>query len=207
MSRSFFVARVDSGGLILSCVNIELGKVILSLCLSWGYTSRRKSRERMQQSSGMYHLADYSCITSHPTIYLTWTPFDDRPERWDNISSESLKDIPSGVYSHLMIFLGGPHACVGWRFSLVEYVHLWPLEERSMRGLLIIFLFLFFFWIRMKAILFVLRRRFEFSLAVPRKSIVSRSAVVSRPYVKGSKQPELPLNIKLASESWLNLIN
>jgi hypothetical protein len=53
----------------------------------------------------------------------------------------------------------------------------------------------------MKAILFVLLRRFEFSLAVPREKIISKSVVVQRPYVKGGKRSELPLNIKLVPEA------
>ena len=43
---------------------------------------------------------------------------DCRPERWQNIL-ETVSQIP-GVWSHLMTFLGGPRACIGYRFSLVE---------------------------------------------------------------------------------------
>ena len=43
---------------------------------------------------------------------------DYRPERWKNIP-EAASQIP-GVWSHLMTFLGGPRACIGYRFSLVE---------------------------------------------------------------------------------------
>jgi hypothetical protein len=45
---------------------------------------------------------------------------DWRPERWDNLP-EAVSNIP-GVWGHLLTFLGGPRACIGYRFSLVEYV-------------------------------------------------------------------------------------
>ncbi|KAF8127233.1 cytochrome P450 [Boletus edulis] len=41
-----------------------------------------------------------------------------RPERWQSIP-EAVSHIP-GVWGHLMSFLGGPRACIGYRFSLVE---------------------------------------------------------------------------------------
>ncbi|KAF8436842.1 cytochrome P450 [Boletus edulis BED1] len=40
------------------------------------------------------------------------------PERWQSIP-EAVSHIP-GVWGHLMSFLGGPRACIGYRFSLVE---------------------------------------------------------------------------------------
>lgn len=41
-----------------------------------------------------------------------------RPERWDAVP-EAVQSIP-GVWGNLLTFLGGPHACIGYRFSLVE---------------------------------------------------------------------------------------
>ena len=41
-----------------------------------------------------------------------------RPERWENLP-EAVSSIP-GVWAHLMSFIGGPRACIGYRFSLVE---------------------------------------------------------------------------------------
>ncbi|KAJ7611689.1 cytochrome P450 [Roridomyces roridus] len=63
------------------------------------------------------------------------------PERWES-SSTSSNSLP-GVWGHMLTFLGGPRACIGYRFSLVE----------------------------MKALLFTLVRAFEFELAVPADDI------------------------------------
>lgn len=50
-----------------------------------------------------------------------------RPERWEN-PPEAISSIP-GVWGHLFTFLGGPRACIGYRFSLVEYVpHARPVQ-------------------------------------------------------------------------------
>lgn len=43
-----------------------------------------------------------------------------RPERWANLP-EATSSIP-GVWSNLLSFLGGPRACIGYRFSIVECV-------------------------------------------------------------------------------------
>jgi cytochrome P450 len=42
-----------------------------------------------------------------------------RPERWQNPIPEATNHVP-GIFSHLLTFLGGPRACIGWKFSLVE---------------------------------------------------------------------------------------
>ncbi|KAH7929280.1 cytochrome P450 [Leucogyrophana mollusca] len=90
-----------------------------------------------------------------------------RPERWGSVP-EAASHIP-GVWGHLLSFLGGPRACIGFRFSLVE----------------------------MKALLFTLIRSFEFELAVPASSIGSIAAIVQRPYVRGEPERyQLPLLIK-----------
>ena len=41
-----------------------------------------------------------------------------RPERWENIPN-AVSSIP-GVWANLLTFIGGPRACIGFRFSLVE---------------------------------------------------------------------------------------
>ncbi|EIN14704.1 cytochrome P450 [Punctularia strigosozonata HHB-11173 SS5] len=94
-----------------------------------------------------------------------------KPERWlePGTMPEAFSHNP-GVWGHMLTFLGGPRACIGYRFSLVE----------------------------MKAILFVLVRAFEFTLAVPAKEISKKSAVVTRPTVKGEPENgnQLPVFIK-----------
>ena len=49
-------------------------------------------------------------------------PDRNRPERWES-SNEAVNAIP-GVWGNMLTFLGGPHACIGYRFALVEYVSL-----------------------------------------------------------------------------------
>ncbi|KAF8894813.1 cytochrome P450 [Infundibulicybe gibba] len=88
-----------------------------------------------------------------------------RPERWASVP-EAASTIP-GIWGNMLTFLGGPRACIGYKFSLVE----------------------------MKALLFTLIRAFEFELAVPAKDITRKSAIVQRPFVasdpKGGNQMPL----------------
>ncbi|KAN0097939.1 Cytochrome P450 [Tylopilus felleus] len=95
-----------------------------------------------------------------------------KPERWQNIPA-AVSQIP-GVWGHLMSFLGGPRACIGYRFALVE----------------------------MKAILFTLVRTFEFELAVPVSEIGSKWTMVQRPVLRSDpNRPQLPLLIKPYKQS------
>lgn len=50
----------------------------------------------------------------------------------------------------------------------------------------------------MKALLFVLVRKFEFELAVPAADLMKRSAIVQRPFVKTDREAgdQLPLWIR-----------
>ncbi|KAK7051784.1 cytochrome P450 [Favolaschia claudopus] len=91
-----------------------------------------------------------------------------KPERWEQEKAIS-NSIP-GIWSHILSFSGGPRACIGYRFSLVE----------------------------MKALLFTLVRNFEFDLALAVAEIGSRSSVVQRPYLRSepTKENQLPLLIK-----------
>ena len=41
-----------------------------------------------------------------------------RPERWANIPNAA-SSVP-GVWANLLTFIGGPRACIGFRFSVVE---------------------------------------------------------------------------------------
>ncbi|THH29155.1 hypothetical protein EUX98_g5030 [Antrodiella citrinella] len=94
--------------------------------------------------------------------------FEFRPERWES-PPQSISSIP-GVWGHMMTFIGGPRACIGYRFSLVE----------------------------MKALIFTLVRAFEYELAVDVKDITKKTSIVQRPYVLSemTKGSQLPLLIK-----------
>jgi len=74
-----------------------------------------------------------------------------KPERWASLP-EAISSIP-GVWGNMLTFLGGPRACIGYRFTLLE----------------------------MKVLLFTLVRAFEFELAVPAQDITKKTAVVQRP--------------------------
>ncbi|CAA7260921.1 unnamed protein product [Cyclocybe aegerita] len=91
-----------------------------------------------------------------------------KPERWANLS-DTAGAVP-GVWGNMMTFLGGPRACIGYRFSLVE----------------------------MKALLFTLIRAFEFELAVPAKDIIKRAGMVQRPVLMTDpeKSNQLPLFLR-----------
>ncbi|KAI0260279.1 cytochrome P450 [Gloeopeniophorella convolvens] len=91
-----------------------------------------------------------------------------RPERW-NDEPTAARALPS-VYGHLMTFIAGAHACIGYRFSVVE----------------------------MKAILFTLVRAFEFSLALPPDDIVRKTMIVGRPVVSSNPAagPQLPILVR-----------
>ncbi|KAJ7778749.1 cytochrome P450 [Mycena maculata] len=90
-----------------------------------------------------------------------------KPERWE---SQAISNSIPGVWGHMLSFLGGPRACIGYRFSLVET----------------------------KALLFTLVRAFEFELAVPVSDIGRRTSVVTRPVVRSEPKSghQLPLIIK-----------
>jgi hypothetical protein len=50
------------------------------------------------------------------------------PRRWtDGPLPEAVKGVP-GVFGNMLSFLGGPHGCIGFRFSLYEYAVIWLLR-------------------------------------------------------------------------------
>ncbi|KAJ7702686.1 cytochrome P450 [Mycena rosella] len=96
------------------------------------------------------------------------------PERWER-SPPISTGIP-GLWSHMMTFLGGPRACIGYRFSLVE----------------------------LKALLFTLVRGLEFELAVPAADIGRLpGSVVQQPIVRSDRAAgaQMPLLIKPFTQS------
>ncbi|KAJ6568677.1 cytochrome P450 [Mycena capillaripes] len=91
------------------------------------------------------------------------------PERWER--SPSISTSIPGLWSQMLTFLGGPRACIGYRFSLVE----------------------------LKALLFTLVRGLEFELAVPAAEIGRVSmALVQQPIVRRDRAAgaQMPLLIK-----------
>jgi cytochrome P450 len=66
---------------------------------------------------------EWKCVHGPPPcsrgllIYCTL-----RPERWLAGGAPASTHTVPGMWSHLLAFLGGSHACIGYRFSLLEYV-------------------------------------------------------------------------------------
>ncbi|KAI0327035.1 cytochrome P450 [Cubamyces sp. BRFM 1775] len=91
-----------------------------------------------------------------------------RPERWENPPKASI-NVP-GVWGHLLSFGGGPRACIGFRFALVE----------------------------MKALIFTLLRAFEFTPAVDSADISTMPGIVLRPCLKDAPEggSQLPLLVR-----------
>nr|F1SY85.1 RecName: Full=Cytochrome P450 monooxygenase 91; Flags: Precursor [Postia placenta Mad-698-R]BAK09429.1 cytochrome P450 [Postia placenta] len=89
-----------------------------------------------------------------------------KPERWLEPLPDTINTarVP-GVYSHLMTFLGGGRACIGFKFSQLE----------------------------MKVVLAVLLSSFKFSLSS--KEIVWNVAGIQYPTVGASGKPEMPMKI------------
>ncbi|KAK7042020.1 cytochrome P450 [Favolaschia claudopus] len=91
------------------------------------------------------------------------------PERWQRTPSIST-NIP-GVWSQMLSFLGGPRACIGFRFSIIE----------------------------LKALLFTLVRTLEFELAVPAGDVGRTiTPIVQLPIVRSDVDAgsQLPVLIK-----------
>jgi len=91
-----------------------------------------------------------------------------KPERWLSELPKALHDahVP-GIYSHLLTFIGGGRACIGFKFSQLE----------------------------MKVVLSTLVSQFRFSLSDKEINWVMSGVVT--PTVKGSPQPQLPLRVEL----------
>ncbi|KAJ6600393.1 cytochrome P450 [Mycena vulgaris] len=130
------------------------------------YTDRNGTvHETIRLTKGQEVILPILAINRDPAI---WGPDADQfiPERWERPAIST--SIP-GVWSSMLTFLGGPRACIGFRFSLVE----------------------------LKALLFTLVRSLEFELAVPASDIGRLTmTIVQQPMVRsdpgaGSQMPIL----------------
>ncbi|EMD33376.1 hypothetical protein CERSUDRAFT_117989 [Gelatoporia subvermispora B] len=94
-----------------------------------------------------------------------------KPTRWES-PPEIISALP-GVWGNMLTFLGGPRACIGYRFSIVE----------------------------LKALIFVLVRVFEFEPAEEITTIANMISL-KRPVVANEKENgnQLPLLVKRYSE-------
>jgi hypothetical protein len=114
------------------------------------------------------------------------------PHRWiDQPLPDAAKAVP-GVFSHLLSFLGGAHACIGYKFSLYECAPPSPPLSLMLTAR------------RAKIILHALVSAFEFRLAVPEEQIGKRIGIVTRPMLKSAKEiAQLPLIVSRAPEDVL----
>jgi hypothetical protein len=103
-----------------------------------------------------------------------------------------------------MTFIAGAHACIGYRFSVVECVYrtTTPLSlAKACRGAPQIGGLLTDYLCRIKALLFTFLRTFEFELAIEPADIIRKTGIVGRPVIASnpSAGPQLPLLIRLVN--------
>jgi len=67
------------------------------------------------EDSTVFKFVSFSIFVLNCYIRLV---FFSRPERWANIP-DAASSVP-GVWANIMTFIGGPRACIGYRFSLLE---------------------------------------------------------------------------------------
>ncbi|KAG9018778.1 hypothetical protein FRB90_009782 [Tulasnella sp. 427] len=102
--------------------------------------------------------------------------FEFKPERWlEANASPTPAQIP-GVFSSLLTFLGGPRACIGYRFAILE----------------------------MKIIVFVLLRQFVVELQTSNPRVEKGPTLITRPMIKatdGTITNMMPLKLRLVQDS------
>ena len=125
----------------------------------------------------------------------------DRPDRWLN-PPEASASVP-GVWGHLLTFLGGAHACIGYRFSITEYVSSCLASPTARRRPFPPVLFTLTRCpcpcrFRMKALVFTLIRNFEFELAVPANDVEPLGTFLQRPGLRSERKrgAQLPLLVR-----------
>ncbi|KAF8816768.1 cytochrome P450 [Phlegmacium glaucopus] len=96
-----------------------------------------------------------------------------KPERWVNIP-DAAASVP-GVWANMMTFIGGPRACIGYRFSILSEI---------------------------KSLLFTLIRAFEFELAVSAQDVATKpTSGVLRPVLltDPTNSNQMPLLVRAMS--------
>ncbi|KZO92421.1 cytochrome P450 [Calocera viscosa TUFC12733] len=125
---------------------------------------------RVRKGDGVY--IPIKNVNRSPAL---WGPDGEvfNPDRWASVPEEA-GHIP-GVWAHVLSFLGGPRACIGYRFSIVE----------------------------IKVFLYTLVRAFEFEFADPNMEFEERATIVTRPVIKGREKEgaALPLRIRRVESS------
>ncbi|KAJ6553292.1 cytochrome P450 [Mycena capillaripes] len=138
------------------------------------YTDRTGTvHETLRLTKGQVVMLPILALNRDPAI---WGPdaHEFIPERWER--SPSISTSIPGLWSHMLTFLGGPRACIGYRFSLVE----------------------------LKALLFTLVRGLEFELAVSADDIGRLpTTIVQQPFVRSDRAAgaQMPLLIKPFTQS------
>ncbi|KAJ7746014.1 cytochrome P450 [Mycena metata] len=133
------------------------------------YTDRNGTvHETIRLTKGQEVVLPILAINRDPAI---WGPDANQfiPERWER--SPAISTSIPGLWSSMLTFLGGPRACIGFRFSLIE----------------------------LKALLFTLVRSLEFELAVPAADIGRLTmTIVQQPMVRSDPAAgsQMPLLIK-----------
>ncbi|KAF9222413.1 cytochrome P450 [Gyrodon lividus] len=96
------------------------------------------------------------------------------PDRWLEGVAREKKAVSIGVYSNLMTFLGGAHACIGWRFAVIE----------------------------IQAFLVEMVGKFEFAMTDKAERIRREACRVMVPTVEGEANGgvQLPLSISIARD-------
>ncbi|KAJ6566143.1 cytochrome P450 [Mycena capillaripes] len=115
-------------------------------------------------------------LTKGQTVILPILALNRDPAIWRWERSPHISTSIPGLWSHMLTFLGGPRACIGYRFSLVE----------------------------LKALLFTLVRGLEFELAVPAADIGRLpTTIVQQPVVRSDRAAgaQMPLLIKPFAQS------
>ncbi|OJT13786.1 Phylloquinone omega-hydroxylase CYP4F2 [Trametes pubescens] len=112
--------------------------------------------------------------------------YEFKPERWQDPPA-AISSLP-GVWGHLMTFGGGPRACIGYRFSLVEYVSALPVVANTE---------MLTQMDRMRALIFTLVRAFAFAPAIDPSELRTRPGIVLRPFLAGAPNEgsQIPLMV------------